>query len=76
MFSYIIILYILLNNYLYKIINRCNDDKLKNNLIKFIDDNCYKITKDLNRAFVDIESEFDKIKYTNDDINIEKLNFM
>lgn len=62
--------------YLHKIINRCNDDKLKNNLIKFIDDNCYKITKDLNRGFVDIESELDEIKYTNDVINIEKLNFM
>jgi hypothetical protein len=62
--------------YLHKIINRCNDDKLKNNLIKFIDDNCYKISNDLNRGFLDIERELDEIKYTNDVSNIEKLNYI
>lgn len=30
----------------------------------------------MNKAFVDIESELDEIKYTTDVINIEKLNYM
>lgn len=62
--------------YFHKIINRCNDNKLKNNLIKFIDDNCYKITKDINKGFIDLENEMDEIKYNNNSLNIEKLNFM
>lgn len=62
--------------YINKIINRCNNENLKYNLIKFIDDNCHRINEDLNKGFSDIKYELKYINYESENIETSKLIFM